>query len=115
MPHSPSDGERFIGEAIVPVEGTADARAMARGSPGLPQRFRWRGREFQVEAVLETHRELGPCRSGGDEQYVRKHWFTIRTTGGHQVQIYFDRQGRRGKNPKARWWLFSISGQGGQP
>jgi phosphoribosylglycinamide formyltransferase-1 len=100
--------EQFIGEPITPVPETADARTMARGGPGLPRRFVWRGREVAVEAVLETRRSLGPCTSGSGERYVRKHWFTVRTTSGETMTLYFDRQPRRGKSPKARWWLYSL-------
>jgi len=102
----------FVGEPIVPVPGTADTRTMARGGPGLPRRFLWRGRPYEVEAVLERHRTLGPCTSGSGEMYVRKHWFTLRTTGGEIMSIYFDRQPRRGRSAKARWWLFSIEPAG---
>ena len=105
----PENADQFVGERIAPIPGAADARAMAAGAPGLPRRFTWRGKEYEVQAVLATRRELGPCRSGSPEQYVRKHWFTIRTTGGDRMQVYCDRQPRRGKNPKARWWLFTVS------
>jgi len=36
----------------------------------------------------------------------------VRTTTGEEMQIYCDRQPRRGKSPKARWWLFTIRAQG---
>jgi hypothetical protein len=100
--------EQFIGEPITPVRETADARTMARGGPGLPTRFVWRGRTIEVEAVLATRRSLGPCTSGSGEMYVRKHWFTVRTASGETMTLYFDRQPRRGKSPKARWWLYSL-------
>jgi phosphoribosylglycinamide formyltransferase-1 len=108
MTEPPENTGEFIGDPITPVAGTADARAMATGAPGLPARFTWRGREFQVAQVLRTWKELGRCTHGSPERYVRKHWFAIRTTSGHQMQIYCDRQPRRGKSPKARWWLFTV-------
>ena len=80
---------------------------MVRGEPGLPARFIWRKREYIVDEVLEKWKETGPCRSGGNEQYVRKHWFRIRTTGGVEMKIYFERQPRA--KVKVRWWLFSVS------
>ena len=46
--------ERFISEAVVPVAGTFDATRMAAGEPGLPEAFQWRGRLFEVAAVLRT-------------------------------------------------------------
>jgi phosphoribosylglycinamide formyltransferase-1 len=107
--------EDFIGEPITPVPGTGDARAMARGGPGLPRRFRWRGEEYEVAEVLETHRTLGPCTHGSGEQYVRKHWFTFRTSGGEVMTVYCDRRPRRGASPKARWWLVTLGVRGGGP
>jgi hypothetical protein len=112
MVDRPTPRGDFVGEPVTPVAGTADARAMAQGAPGLPARFVWRGREYRVAAILRTWKELGPCTSGGPERYVRKHWFTVRTTTGEEMQIYCDRQPRRGKSPKARWWLFTIHAQG---
>jgi len=108
-------GEQFICEPITPAPGTADARSMARGGPGLPRRFIWRGRQFEVEAVLATRRSLGPCTSGSGEMYVRKHWFTFRTTSGETMTVYFDRQARRGHSPKARWWLYTLDPAPGLP
>lgn len=107
--------EQFVGEPIAPVPATGDARMMARGGPGLPRQFTWRGTTYEVEAVLETHRTLGPCTSGSGEKYVRKHWFTVRTAGGETMTLYCDRQARRGKSAKARWWLFAVTAPGDLP
>ena len=104
----------FIGEPIEPVAGTMDAGAMARGEPGLPQRFVWRGREYSVEAVLETWKETSDCRSGSGERYVRKHGFRIRTGSGEQMRIYCDRQARSRGRPKARWWLYALLEEGAE-
>jgi len=98
----------FISEPIEPVAGTMDAGAMARGGPGLPHRFLWRGREYSVDAVLEEWKETSDCHSGGSEQYVRKHWFRIRTTTGERMRIYFDRQARSHRRQKQRWWLYAL-------
>ncbi len=104
--------EPFIGDAIKPVEGTMDTRGMTRGEPGLPQRFIWRGEEFVVDAVLERWKETSSCRSGSPERYVRKHWFRIRTTGGQEMKIYFERQARSRRENKLRWRLYTICGGG---
>ena len=107
----PVAGDRadFISEPIQPVPGTFDTRAMAAGEPGLPARFTWRGSEYSIDRVLEKWKETSRCRSGADEQYVRKHWFKIRTTGGHEMKIYFDRQPRTTREPTRRWWLYTVS------
>jgi len=100
--------EQFVGEPVAPVPATGDARMMARGGPGLPRQFTWRGTTYEVEAVLETHRTLGPCTSGSGEQYVRKHWYEVQTASGARMKLYFERQPRPGKSKRARWWLFTT-------
>ena len=101
--------EEFVSEPIVPVAGTFDATGMTRGEPGLPSRFVWREREYTTADVLEACKETGPCRSGGPEQYLRKHWFKIRTDDGLEMTIYFERQARSKSQSKKRWWLYTIN------
>jgi len=100
--------EIFVGEQIAPVGGTADAKSMAAGEPGLPSRFTWRGAEYTVAAVLRKWKESGPCRHGSGELYLRKHWFEVLTTSSHTMTIYFERQPRRGCPATARWWLYTV-------
>lgn len=100
---------QFVSEPVTPVAGTMDSAGMARGEPGLPQRFVWRDEEYTVAAVLERWKETSGCRSGADEQYVRKHWFKIRTTDGKEMKLYFERQARSKAQRKSRWWLFTVS------
>ena len=99
-------------EAITPVAGTQDTARMAGGGPGLPMRFAWRGTEYAVERVLDEWKETGPCTSGSGERYVRKHWFTVRTTDGAEMTLYFERRARSAREKKTRWWLYAISGGG---
>ncbi|MBM4030824.1 MAG: cytoplasmic protein [Planctomycetes bacterium] len=101
-------GKSFVCEPIEPIIETMDSRRMARGEPGLPRRFRWRGAEHEIAEVLEQWRETGPCKSGSDEEYVRKHWYRIRTTAGVEMRLYFERQPRSARERKARWWLHSM-------
>ena len=51
--------EQFISEPIELVEGTFDTTAMTRGEPGLPERFKWRDKEYAVADVLEAWKEVG--------------------------------------------------------
>jgi len=99
--------QEFVSEAIKPVVGTADVNAMTTGGPGLPREFIWRGETLGIAAVLRTWRDTGPCKHGSSEQYVRKHWFEVRTTCGRKAQIYFERQPRSRSKTK-RWWLYTI-------
>lgn len=101
--------EKFIGEAIRPVEGTMDALAMSRGGPGLPAKFVWRTKEYTVAETLETWKETGDSREGPGEQYRRKHWFRIRTTDGRTMKLYFERRARSGNQRKSRWWLCTVA------
>jgi hypothetical protein len=100
--------EEFVSEPIKPVAGTFDTAAMTRGEPGLPGRFIWRDKEYTVADVLEVWKEHGPCKGGGPEQYLRKHWFRIRTTTGLEMTIYFERQPRSKSQSKKRWWLYTV-------
>ncbi|MBN1347302.1 MAG: cytoplasmic protein [Phycisphaerae bacterium] len=104
--------QEFVSEPITPVVATADAGGMTRGEPGLPGRFRWRHREFAVSEVLKVWKEDGPCRSGGNEKYLRKHWYTIRVDDGSEMTIYFDRQARSASQAKRRWWLYTVNDSG---
>jgi phosphoribosylglycinamide formyltransferase-1 len=100
------DGE-FVGERIEPLGESMRVSDMLRGRPGLPMRFRWRDREFAVAEVLETWKSTGPCRSGSPEQYVRAHWYRIRTEDGSEMTLYCDRQKRRG-SPRIEWRLHTV-------
>jgi hypothetical protein len=101
----------FISEQIVPVDASFDTTGMAQGEPGLPQKFRWRKREFIVAEVLERWKEHGDCRHGSGERYVRKHGYRVRTMDGTVMRLYFQRSAGRGKlSGKSRWWIQSIEG-----
>ncbi|HNS21062.1 MAG TPA: DUF6504 family protein [Sedimentisphaerales bacterium] len=100
--------EQFVSEPIQPVAGTFNTTGMARGEPGLPQRFVWRGVEYTVAAVLQVWKEDGPCRHGSGEMYLRKHWFKIATEQGPQMTLCFERQAKSKRQNKLRWWLYTI-------
>ncbi len=99
----------FISEPIFPLDGSFDTRGMAQGEPGLPQKFRWRKKEYLVAEVLERWKDHGDCRHGSGEHYVRKFGYNVRTTDGTGMSLYFQRSMGRGKLPAAsRWWIQSI-------
>ena len=103
--------EQFISEPIIPAAGTSDPAAMSRGEPGLPSAFVWRGKRYEVAETIEAWKESGPCRSGGAERYLRKHWWRIRTGSGLEMTIYFERQPRSKRQNKTRWWLYTAAGK----
>jgi phosphoribosylglycinamide formyltransferase-1 len=111
MPCTNDTGERFVGEQIMPVAGSFASRAMSRGEPGLPRCFVWRNTPYEVAEVLQTWKESGPCKSGGPEIYLRKHWWRVRTAGGLDMTIYFERQQRSRRQEKSRWWLYTVAGK----
>ncbi|MBN2450649.1 MAG: cytoplasmic protein [Lentisphaeria bacterium] len=100
--------ERFVSEPIVPIPGSFLPGPMAVGEPGIPLRFRWRRREYEVARVLDTWKTTGACRNGSGERYVRRHGYRIETTDGTRMRIAFDRQPRAGRS-RRRWWLVAMS------
>jgi len=100
--------EKFVSESITPVTGTFDTGAMARGEPGLPAQFVWRETKYSVTKILDKWKESSPCKSGGKEKYVRKHWYKIETKSGEIMNIYFERKSLPRGQRKIRWWLYSI-------
>lgn len=89
----------------VEVEASAfDAAAMAAGEPGVPRAFTWRGRRFEVVAVLDSRRETEPCRHGSAERYVRRHVSRVRTACGCLAAL----SGERGSPAGPRWILRSL-------
>jgi phosphoribosylglycinamide formyltransferase-1 len=101
--------EQFVSELITAAAGTGDTSGMARGEPGLPRRFTWRDREYAVCEIIETWKQTSPCSHGSGENYVRKHWYRIRTECGSEMRIYFERQAGSAGGIKKRWWLYSVS------
>jgi hypothetical protein len=96
--------EKFIGQPLKPIPGAVLTEAMAMGAPSLPEEFTYRKQTIRITAILQEWRESGPCRNGGGERYLRKHWFHVRTNDDQKLKLYFERQ-PRGK--KARWHLYS--------
>jgi hypothetical protein len=104
---APRSGETFVSEAVTPEAESFDAAAMARGEPGLPRAFVWRGKRYEVAAVVgrwkTSTRERG-------ELYLRRHWFEVKAASGERMTLYCERQARNLKKPKARWWLYKVVG-----
>ena len=102
--------EQFVGAAIKPEDGLFALADMAAGEPGLPLAFTWDKQRYEVLEVVEKWKSHGDCRHGSGERYLRKHWYRVRTTGGLEMKIYFERQARGGK---LRWWLNTLRGDSG--
>ncbi len=107
---------RFVCEAITPVPGTVTLGGLARGEPGLPGKFTWRGREYELAGVIKAWKEYKPeGHVHGGEMYLRKHWYTIATATGEHMTIYCDRHARNPRRPKQRWWLHTLRERGEAP
>ena len=104
----PKGRQEFVSEEIAPVSGTGRAAAMARGEPGLPERFTWRDREYRVLGVIEQWKSSGPCKSGSDEMYLRRHWYRIVTEPHAVMSVYCERQARSRKRATSRWFLYTV-------
>ncbi len=96
--------QEFISEDIAPLRASFDAGSMTRGEPGVPSVFMWRGKEYRVKTMLETHKTLRNCRSGSSEKYIHKHYFVFETESGEVMTVYRKRSG--GKNDS--WVLYTL-------
>lgn len=98
----------LISEAITPDPGTFDAAAMARGEPGLPTGFTWRGRHYAITERLASWKHSEAEDHARGERYYRKHYYRVRTDGGEVMTLYAVRHVKAGQNPRKRWWLYTI-------
>ncbi len=103
--------EEFVSEPITPAAGTGDIRAMGRGEPGLPSGFTWRNRPYVITAILKAWKSSSP-EGGTGRLYLRKHWYLVQTDVGPRMTLYCERQTRNRRNPKGRWWVYSIQRPG---
>jgi phosphoribosylglycinamide formyltransferase-1 len=102
----PAPGDLVV-EAIAPDPSSFEVAGPARGEPGLPRRFTWRGVEWTVARVERRWKTTGRDRGGSRERYVRRHWAVVRTTAGPRFRVYGERGGLPG-----RWWLHSVEPDG---
>ncbi|MGE0480305.1 MAG: DUF6504 family protein [Phycisphaerae bacterium] len=105
MPDPQLPPGEFISEPVIPC-GAVDTAAMARGEPGLPAAFEWRGDRFEIVEVLGAWKESS--REGGratGELYLRRHYYRLRVSDGTIWQVYFVRQAPRTGSPRRRWFL----------
>jgi Domain of unknown function (DUF6504) len=97
--------EQFVSETITPDAGTFGVAAMARGEPGLPAGFVWRGGHYAIAELLSSWKSNGT--TGEALQYLRRHWYKVRADSGQIMTIYCLRQA---KDKHKRWCLYSVEG-----
>jgi hypothetical protein len=93
---------KFVGQSIA-AAGDGFITPASGSEPPVPRAFRWKGRTFDVSAVLRSWRTT---RTDRGDVYLKRHWFELETTSGEKLEVYFDREARRGA---PRWWLYSLT------
>lgn len=92
---------RFVSEAIVPA-GEGFVTAASGSEPPVPRAFLWGSRKLSIAAVVRSWRSTKTDRG---DAYLKRHWYELRATSGEKLEVYYDRESRRGA---ASWWLYTI-------
>ena len=78
---------------------------MARGEPGVPRRFSWRGRAYRVVEIRPGWKEMSAPEGSSGDRYVRRHATLVVTDDGSLLSLVAERgRGRQG----LRWWVRRI-------
>ena len=82
---------------------------MARGEPGLPAGFTWRGNTYDISETIKTwkHSESEGGRAGG-ERYLRRHYYRLKMSDESIWTVYFTRQPAASGSAKSRWFLYTV-------
>ena len=59
-------------------------------------------RFLNVTLVVRSWRSTKGDRG---DNYLKRHWFELETAEGPRLEVYFDREARRGA---PQWWLYTI-------
>jgi hypothetical protein len=92
---------KFVSRPISP-SGDRFVTAASGNEPPVPAVFRWDDRTISIVAVTRSWRSTKTDRG---DAYLKRHWFELETADGAKVEIYYDREARRGA---PRWWLYTI-------
>lgn len=91
---------RFVSRPLAPQPGWLTE---ASGSePPVPAAFRFEERSFEIGSVVRSWRSSKTDRG---DTYLKRHWFELRTACGCTLEVYYDREVRRGR---PQWWLYTI-------
>ncbi len=94
-------GRRFVSRPLEPA-GEGFITAATGSEPPVPRAFAWDGRTLEIAGVLRRWRSTKNDRG---DTYLKRHWFELRTEDGARIEVYYDREARRGA---AQWWLYTI-------
>jgi Family of unknown function (DUF6504) len=92
---------RFVSRPLAPA-GDGFITPPSGNEPPVPRAFLWEGRRLVVSSVLRTWRSTKTDRG---DAYLKRHWFELQTEDGARVEVYYDREARRGA---PAWWLYAI-------
>lgn len=92
---------RFVSRPLEPT-GEGFVTAASGNEPPVPAAFLWEDRILSIESVLRAWRSTKTDRG---DAYLKRHWFELETETGAKLEVYFDREARRGAS---RWWLYTI-------
>jgi Family of unknown function (DUF6504) len=91
---------KFVSAPLLPGEGFVSVSS--GNEPPVPAAFLWGGRTLRVAAVARSWRSTKTDRG---DAYLKRHWFELRTEDGATLEVYYDREVRRGA---PQWWLYTI-------
>jgi hypothetical protein len=57
---------------------------------------------LSIVTVLRSWRSTKTDRG---DAYLKRHWFELQTAEGQKLEVYYDRESRRGAH---QWWLYTI-------
>ncbi len=74
--------------------------------PPVPRTFAWKDRTLVITAVVRSWRSTKADRG---DTYLKRHWFELETECGLKIEVYYDRETRRGASP---WRLYTVADLG---
>jgi Family of unknown function (DUF6504) len=92
---------RFVSRPIAPT-GEAFITTASGSEPPVPSVFTWEDRVLAIAAILRSWRSTKTDRG---DAYLKRHWFELETTDGYRIEVYYDREAKRGAS---HWWLYTI-------
>lgn len=92
---------RFVSRPLK-AAGEGFFSAATGSEPPVPRAFLWEDRVLEIVGVLRRWR--GTKDDRGDT-YLKRHWFELRTRDDASIEVYYDREARRGTS---QWWLYTI-------
>jgi len=92
---------RFVSRPIRPADEGFITPATG-SEPPVPAAFVWDERKFEIRAVIRTWRSTKGDRG---DNYLKRHWYELETPDGVKLEVYYDREARRGTSP---WCLYTI-------